>query len=421
MNRIVLILLFLVGMYNADGQMQQAVDNIQKEYNLMGLSVAAVCDGRLAGTWHAGLRDYERNLPVNDSTMYRIASISKFVLTTAMMKLREEKLLSLDEDVSNYLGFTLRNPHHPDKPLTVSMLLLHTSSINEGSGYDTFLTDTYNNVSDPPSFTELLVPGGRYYTDDMWKEEAPGTYYTYCNANFGLAGTVIEKITGQRFEDYMKETLFKPLGITGSYIPEGVRNINNLAVIYRAEEGKWIPQTDDYRGVMSSPRDFSGYITGTNAAVFSPQGGLRISAAELARIMILHLKKGKYEGKRVISARSIKLMHTPRWDNDGTNGDVEGSGKDSRAPGVQILPQAGPGEILPEGVTMMGHSGAAYGLISLFYFNPEGRYGFIFMTNGVFNGPQKKNSSPFYSCEDAIVKALRENHYLPCGKIPKKN
>jgi len=49
----------------------------------------------------------------------------------------------------------------------------------------------------------------------------------------------------------------------------------------------------------------------------------------------------------------------------------------------------------------------------LFYFNPEGRYGFIFMTNGVFNGPQKKNSSPFYSCEDAIVKALRENHYLP--------
>jgi len=415
MKRLLIIVILLGTIYQAKGQMQQAVENIRQEFNLMGLSVAAVCDGKLAGTWHAGLRDLERNLPVNDSTKYRVASISKLVLTTAMMKLCDEKLLNLDDDASNYLGFTLRNPHHPEKPITVRMLLLHTSSINEGSGYDSFLTDTYNNVSNPPSFSGLLVPGGRYYTDNMWRKEPPGEYYSYCNANFGLAGTVIEDITGQRFGDYMQETLLKPLGITGSYIAEGIHDINNLAVIYHVEDGHWVAGTDDYRGVMSSPRDFSGYVTGTNAAVFSPQGGLRISAAELARIMILHLDKGKYEGKQLISGKSIKLMHTPEWVCNGTNGDVEDGRMDSRGPGVHILPKAGPGEVLPEGVTMMGHSGSAYGLISLFYFNPEGRYGFIFMTNGVFDGPKKNAGSPFYSCEDAIVKALRENHYLPCN------
>ena len=413
MNRMLFTLLLLIGMGQARGQMQQAIENIRQEFNLTGLSVAAVCDSRLAGTWHAGMRDLERNLPVDDSTKYRVASISKLVLTTAMMKLCEEKLLNLDDDAGNYLGFTLRNPHHPDKLITVRMLLLHTSSINEGNGYDSFLTDTYNNVSDPPSFSDLLVPGGRYYTDNMWREEAPGEYYTYCNANFGLAGTVIENITGKRFEDYMQETLFRPMGITGSYIPEGVHDINNLAVIYHVEDGNWVVGTDDFGGVMSEPRDFSGYVTGTNAAVFSPQGGLRISAAELARIMILHLNKGKYEGEKIISAKSIKLMHTPEWVYDGTNGDVAGGRKESRGPGVHILPVAEDSDALPPGVTMMGHSGSAYGLISLFYFNPEGRYGFIFMTNGIFNGPRKEKSSLFYNCENAVVKALRENGYFP--------
>jgi len=126
------------------GQMQQAVEKIRSDFNLTGLSVATVCDGKLTGTYHAGLRDIERNLPVTDDTKYRIASISKFVMTTAMMKLADSRKLDLDEDVSTYLGFLLRNPAHPDHPITVRMLLLHTSSINEGRGYDNFLMATYN-------------------------------------------------------------------------------------------------------------------------------------------------------------------------------------------------------------------------------------------------------------------------------------
>ncbi|MEZ4997045.1 MAG: hypothetical protein R2758_06135 [Bacteroidales bacterium] len=112
--------------------------------------------------------------------------------------------------------------------------------------------------------------------------------------------------------------------ISGSYIPEGVADINNLAVIYRMEDGKWTPQTDDFKGVMSSPRDFSGYIPGTNGAVFSPQGGLRISAAELARIMVLHINKGRYNGNRIVSARSIRLMHREQFICTATNNDEKG-------------------------------------------------------------------------------------------------
>lgn len=409
-------MVLLCSLQALNGQMQQAVDEIRNKYDLMGLSVVTVCDGKISGAYHAGLRDYERNLPVNDSTMYRIASISKLVMTTAMMKLYDKKLFKLDDDVSKYLGFTLRNPNHPDRPITIRMLLSHTSSINEGSGYDGFLTATYTNVSNPPDFSQLLTPGGAYYTEDMWRKETPGEYYTYCNANFGLAGTLVEKISGQNFDEFMSENLFIPLGITGSYIAEGVTDLNNLAVIYRNEEGKWAPQTDDFKGTLSSPRDFSGYKTGTNAAVFSPQGGLRISALELAKVMMLHLDKGTFNGKRIISKKSIRLMHTPQWTYNGNNGDTDGGKDKCYGLSVHILTNTPSGDVIYSDSKMMGHGGDAYGLISKFYFDPDTRSGLILITNGIFNPLTKGSHSVFYDFEEAVFSSARQNSLFRCGK-----
>lgn len=409
-------MVLLCSLQALNGQMQQAVDEIRNKYDLMGLSVVTVCDGKISGAYHAGLRDYERNLPVNDSTKFRIASISKLVMTTAMMKLYDKKLFKLDDDVSKYLGFTLRNPNHPDQPITIRMLLSHTSSINEGSGYDGFLMATYNNVRNPPDFSQLLTPGGAYHTEDMWRKEPPGEYYTYCNANFGLAGTLIEKISGQNFDDFMEENLFIPLGITGSYIAEGVTDINNLAVIYRNEDGKWAPQTDDFKGTLSSPRDFSGYKTGTNAAVYSPQGGLRISALELARLMILHINKGTYEGKRIVSKKSIRLMHTPQWTYNGNNGDTD-DGKDKcYGLSVHILTNTPSGDVIYSDSKMMGHGGDAYGLRSKFYFDPDSRSGLILITNGISGNPTKGSHSVFYDFEEAVFSSVRQNSLFHCSK-----
>ncbi len=405
-------MVLLCSLQALNGQMQQSVDDIRNKYDLMGLSVVTVCDGKVSGAYHAGLRDYERNLPVNDSTKFRIASISKLVMTTAMMKLYDKKLFKLDDDVSKFLGFTLRNPNHPDRPITIRMLLSHTSSINDGSRYEDFLMANYNNVSNPLDFSQLLVPGGLYYTEDMWRKEPPGEYYTYCNANFGLAGTLIEKISGQNFEDFMSENLFIPLGITGSYIAEGVTDINNLAVIYRNEEGKWAPQTDDFKGTLSSPRDFSGYKTGTNAAVFSPQGGLRISALELARVMMLHLDKGMFGGKRIISKKSIRLMHTPQWTYNGNNGDTEGGKDKCYGLSVHILTNTPSGDVIFSDSKMMGHGGDAYGLISKLYFDPDTRSGLILITNGIFNPLTKGSHSVFYDFEEAIFSAARKYIFI---------
>lgn len=414
MKKVVAVILLLSILPVLKGQMQQAVDRIQSEYHLMGLSVTTICKDRVTGSYNSGMRDMSHHLPVNDSTMYRIASISKLVTTTALMKLYDEGLFRLDDDVSKYLGFPLRNPNFPDEPVTFRMLLSHTSSLNDGTGYDSFLTDTYNNVGNPPEFSQLVIPGGSYYTDDMWMKEKPGTYFIYCNANFGLTGTLIEKISGKSFDVFVRENIFRPLGITGAFTVEGLSSVRNLSVLYRTENDVWVPQADDFNGALTSPRNFNGYKPGTNAAVFSPQGGLRISPLELSRIMMLHINRGRYHGEQIISARSIRLMHKPQWKYNGSNGENNGGLLMCWGLGVQIITNTPSGDMIFKDLPLKGHSGSAYGLISGFYFDPRSRSGFIFMTNGVYGELKKGTYSSYFDFEEAIFSAVWKNSYPPC-------
>ena len=149
---------------------------------------------------------------------------------------------------------------------------------------------------------------------------------------------------------------------------------------------------------------------------FSPQGGLRISALELARVMMLHLNKGTFDGKRIISKKSIKLMHTPQWTWNGSNGDPDVGPERSWGLSVSILTDAH-SVSLPEGnSTIMGHGGDAYGLISKFYFDPDTKSGLILITNGLFDAPAKSSSSVFYDFEEAIFSAARQNSQFRCPK-----
>ena len=100
---------------------------------MTGLSVVATCRGEITDVFHYGLRDIARNLSVDNSTIYRVASISKHIGTIGLMQLYEQGLFKLDDDVSGTLGFKLRNPYFPDKPITFRQVLSHQSSIREGS------------------------------------------------------------------------------------------------------------------------------------------------------------------------------------------------------------------------------------------------------------------------------------------------
>ena len=141
---------------------------------LASLSVLVVRDGKVAYTFQQGLRQLDQpQSAVDQDTLYRIASISKMVTTMGVMKLVETGQLDLDRDVSEYLGYSLRNPAYQDRKITLRMLLSHTSTLRDGAGYY---------WSGNSAIRDELSRG----SPAMWSNVAePGHYFSYANLNWG--------------------------------------------------------------------------------------------------------------------------------------------------------------------------------------------------------------------------------------------
>jgi CubicO group peptidase (beta-lactamase class C family) len=418
MRKIIIALFYILIYSDISGQsIDVQLQNVFNNRKLMGMSVVAVYQDSVIYSGNIGIADYSRNIPITDSTMYRIASISKTITATAFMMLYEKGLFKMDDDISNILGFTVRNPYFPDVSITPRMLLSHTSSIQDGTGYGNFIIDTYYKDT-PPSITSLLSDTGTYYTCDLWQDHEPRSYFMYSNLNFVIIGTLIEKLSGQRFDIYCKQHILEPLGITGSYNIQDIKNLNNLAVLYRAKEGIWQAQADNFKGLKPPPRDLSDYVIGSNGLIFGPHGGLRISAGDLSKIMLLHMNGGVYKGKRLLQDSVVALMHRPQWNFNGINGDTYYGLFRSWGLGFQLATNCMNGDLIIPGFTMTGHIGESYGLISDMFFDENNKFGMIFMTNGSAADFEYGTCSAFYALDEDIFSTLFYMAIQPCMLKP---
>lgn len=410
-----LLVLFTVLDFSTAGQgYHETLETIATENHLIGMSVGVVCQGGLTDLYHFGLADITRSIPVTDSTMYRIASISKSVTATALMHLYEKGAFELDDNVSDDLGFSLIHPLFPATPVTFRMLLSHTSGLQDGTGYSYFLQAT-SAQSPPPNLSLLLTPGGTYFTNDMWLNHQPGTWFNYSNINYGVIGTLIERLSGIRFDIYVRDSILRPLGIKGSFNVNDIVNINNVAVLYRNS----IPQADNYQGVPPAPVNLTGYVIGSNGLIFSPAGGLRISASDLSRFMILHTRFGVYDTVRLLDSATVAVMHETNWNFTGNNGNTYSNLFRRWGLGFHLTTNAPGGDIVIPGIPMTGHPGEAYGLISDMYFEHQKEFGLIFVTNGYSGsqGYQYGNYSAFYIPEEEVFAAINEFQYPGCFMV----
>jgi len=385
----------------------QALDaklqSIFEDHHLMGMSVVKICQGQVGFSKGYGWADYDDQRPVTDSTIYRIASISKAVTAAALMTLYDQGLFGLDDDIGTALGYPLRHPVFPNVPITSRMLLAHTSSIRDGVSYAEFLGATYS--EHPPPVSDYFVPGGEYYTSSVFGNKKPGTYFTYSNANFGLLATLIEKLSGQRFDVYCREKIFAPLGMQASFNPADLPNPCHVAALYRFQNGQWMAQADEFDCQPLVSLDLSGYLVGTNGFVFAPQGGLRTSANDLAKFGLMHLQNGTFGSATILAPATAALMRSPQWQYNGSNGnDYYGLFK-SWGLGLHLTTNVDGADIVFPNHPMIGHPGEAYGLISDLYFDTLGN-GVIFITNGSKNGYATVPGSAFYPVEAAAFAAV---------------
>lgn len=379
---------------------------------LPSLSVVAIRNGEIVYSQQLGSKRLATGTspaqPADANTMFRIASISKFVTTLGTMKMVEQGLLSLDADISEVLGYRLRNPHFPDHPITLRMLLTHTSSLRDEGG---FKWDPAVNLR------EVLVPGGRFYgKGGSWSKAAPpGQYFEYVNFNSGIIATIMERASGERFDRLMRRLVFDPMEMkAGFYLADfAPADINDIATLYRKREkdgdetwnpnGPWIAQSDDFGVALPvSPVGLDNYAVGTNGTIYGPQGSLRISVSELAKVMLMLMNEGRYGNKQILRPATIATMMARQWTltGDGKNGNGDsdsyyglyrawGLGSQHFIDVSTVKNGRASGDRLVEGGGFkgVGHLGWSWGLNALFVFDPQAKNGMIYVASGVGANP----------------------------------
>lgn len=361
----------------------------------------------------------------------RVASISKLVTAIGVMQLVEQGRVDLDDDVSDWLGFNLRNPKFPDDPITVRQLLAHTSSIRDGGRYWLLGEEVFSDFFLPDG---ALFGEGAYFADD----HAPGSYFAYSNLGFGVLAGVIEVESGMRFDAYMRENVLLPLGLDIGFSPCDVtrRDPELLAATFRktdeddnwTPDGPWRAQNDGemvacYVGMDRIPRAgdqpvsyLADYKLGQNPTYFSPQGGLRASAEDLATITQMLLNRGSFNGVDILKAETVDAMLAPVWTYDpalqngahwgeAVEGGVEDGLMTSYGLSVHIADLKEWG-LTEESQTLYGHLATAYGLLGQLWFDPDTKDGVIILLTGTDDDPAASTpgSSPLYRVEEEILR-----------------
>ncbi len=349
---------------------------------------------RITDVRSGGIADRATGRIVTADDPVRIASVSKLVVALGLMRLVEAGKLDLDHDVSDYLGWRLRNPAFPDVPITLRLLLSHRSSLTDDVDYIVPLGKNLNDVlADPKAWDS---------------RHAPGTWFHYVNLNFPVVGSAMEAVTGERFDRLMTRLILKPMKLDACFNWSDCSDggVARAVVLYHADGSV---RKDDLKGVRPAclvategPCDLDAYKPGTNGALFSPQGGLRISMRDLAKIGQLLLNRGS----GLLKPASIAAMTAPQWADDGGNGDAEGGFYCSYGLAVQQLgtkPGGCEDDLLGDGKPHIGHAGEAYGLRSGLWIDPRTRKGVAYFISALPDDAPKGDTA-YTAREEAIAR-----------------
>lgn len=362
---------------------------------------------RETASFAEGLADPQSGRRATIDDPVRVASVSKMVTAIGVMRLVDQGRLDLTSDVSRWLGWSLRNPNFPDRPITLSMLLSHTSSVREHD-------DDY------------VIPLGSSLKEVMADERnwdpkhAPGDYFAYVNLNYPIIASIMEKVTGERFDLWMHGNVLAPLKLDACF---NWPTCSDEAVAHAVEldtpQGKAVK--DDLHGRRpdcpvfvkgSGPCDLSLWRPGENGALFAPQGGLRISARGLARVGRMLLDGGTLEGVRILSPAAVETLLTQVWRFDGRNGQTDGGFYCSAGNGTHQIPNRELGcadDLGTRGAILVGHAGDAYNMKSGLWIDRARHRGIAYFVTGVPDPAPKSPGSAYTSAE---VHAFRRTYAL---------
>jgi len=301
------------------------LDRAVRSPAIPGVSAAVVQGDQLL--WHgaAGFADLERNIAMTVDHMQNIASITKTITAVAVMQQVERGNLNLDQDINDYLSFSVRNPKFPDIPITARQLLIHRSSITDGSAFDNSYACGDPSLALAQWIEEYLKPAGRFYNaSENFLNWSPGTEKpetpprAYSNVAFGLLGYIVEVVSGKDFADYCREEIFSILGMNRARWEIGDASEHVVPYTYLSESkklkqldvvAKSVKQKDLKKGAIVPHCLYSFYNY--------PDGLLRTTPTELSIFLRACIGGGQYNGQRILNEATVEEMFTEQYEGQG--------------------------------------------------------------------------------------------------------
>ena len=340
-------------------QLHSYVDEIMTHYDAAGLALAVIDgSGKTLAQDYFGWRDAEKQLPIDEDTIFGIASCTKSFTCLAIWQLAEQGKLDIHDLVSDYIP-EWKGSHQPG--LRIWHLMCHsggffplTRLLAENIAKD---LDIYEDGKAELAYCNELSEEGRKQVAAQMEAQTmekgliglPGEYFSYCNDGFALLSEIIRKLSGKPYAAYVKENIMQPLGMTRSCCDFIAPSLDeNACILYRKQDGVRVGDRNYYR----------------TAHVLNGGGAVKSTLADLKKYVAMYLNEGRGQDGTVLDEDMLRLMLRPMVSH------LPGV---SYASGLQVRSFSE--------FTVIGHGGALPGVSSHILFSPDSNIGVVVLCN----------------------------------------
>ncbi len=326
--------------------MDAAIQEMMTQHKAAGYAVAIARGDRIVFQKGYGLADIENGVAITPDTVFRVGSVTKQFTAVGILALVDQGKLSVNDRLSKYL------PDYPNADkITIYQMITHTSGLANYTGQE-----LYRRTSRLEGTTMEMVDA--LVTVKPQFEFEPGTAWSYSNTGFYLAGAVIEKITGEKFADYMRTRIFEPAGLKHTAIDDG-----GDIIAHRAH------------GYASSPDSAAGYRNAapTSMTVAGGAGAARSTIGDLVAWNAALL------GGKILKPETLAMMTAPAKLSDGRPASAGWVAKHQPVPTADYGMGIGLGD--DKGRPMIGHGGAISGFNAALFTYPDRNVTIVVLAN----------------------------------------
>lgn len=336
---------------------------IVNDQAIIGANAIILRNNEIVYSNSLGVANKKKGTEMTTDHIFRLGAICRPFAVVATMQLVEQGKIRLDADISEYLGFPVRNPRYPDLPITIKMLLTNSSTIGEPSE---FLSIDYMNPEKNPDAANIFRPTGK-----------PGVAYFATGRNALILAAIVEKVSGERYDEYLKANVFEPLGMEGAcFDPEGIdRSLLTAGYNWSNDKNDYLVNVNN----IYKKHDFTDYVLGESTFSLAGTPGLGMSTNDLARFVATIMNGGvcPFNQTRILSQASVQEILRLQV-NKKRSGMFFGTNS------MDV-----------EGYTVYLTTGVSYGLSTMFVFNLEDGIALIASCTGGHDPAAPKGRNTF--------------------------